>query len=315
MTQRILGPRYHPPARRLDPSNPHDKLLLAAEGAVAGPNETYATEFEVAVEKIERDETLSDKGKRGKLEALAQQYADHEHVREFNGRWIERAEREAARLQTELIKRPTPELEGLSVPEQTARLVGDELRKNRQVLAYQAASAEKQREIVRGALDKAATAPTARETLTMLLDNNLLDAKLEPRARIALMRGAQPETLRQYEELVGAHSYDGTIDPERPGALVLARLARDNYRRFLRERAGLTLTLDQLSEQYGVPAPQIDAKTIRLSRETASNAVIFRQAQAEAEAKGLEFVVESLEETFGGGGGEAGGNGTGGSDA
>jgi hypothetical protein len=61
-----------------------------------------------------------------------------------------------------------------------------------------------------------------------------------------------------------------------------------------------------LEQQHNVPAPEVDGKTIRLSRATASNAVIFRQAQAEAQSKGLTFKVESLEETFGGGGGEAG---------
>jgi hypothetical protein len=68
------------------------------------------------------------------------------------------------------------------MPEQTARLVGDELRKNRQVLAFH---------------------------------GGLLDAQIEPRVRLALMRDAQPETLRAYEELVDAHSFDGAIDPER----------------------------------------------------------------------------------------------------
>ena len=279
---------------------------------MTGLNETHPGEFEAAVEQIENDETLSDKGKRIKLEALAAEYADHKDVKEFSLKWIDRAEREAARFQSLLIKREAPDLTGLSVPEQTAKLVGDELRKNREALAYQAAPPEKQREIVRQALDKATTSPAARETLTMLLDSNLLDAQFEPRARLALIRGASPDTLRQYEELVGAHAFDGSIDPARPGALVLARLARDNYRRFLRERAGIPLTLDQLAQQHNVPPPQIDAKTIRLSRETASNAQIFRQAQAEAEAKGLEFVVDSIEETFASGGGEAGGNGTGG---
>jgi hypothetical protein len=157
---------------------------------VAGPNETYPTEYVTEVEKIEQDETLSDLGRRRKLEALANEYADRKDVREFSLKWIDRAEREAARLQSELIKHPTPNLESLSVPEQTAKLVGDKLREDRQVRAYQAAPPDKQREINRQALDKAATSPAARETLTMLLDNGLLDSQLESRPAGADARGS-----------------------------------------------------------------------------------------------------------------------------
>jgi hypothetical protein len=65
-----------------------------------------------------------------------------------------------------------------------------------------------------------------------------------------------------------------------------------------------------------VPAPVIDAESIRLSRAVASKGDIFRTAEARAKADGLRLEVESIEEAFGSGT-EAGtgNNGTGGESA
>lgn len=84
------------------------------------------------------------------------------------------------------------------------------------------------------------------------------------------------------------------------GALTKARFARDAYLRYVRERASVAPTLDQLAGRHGVPRPVVDGGRMVLSRAAASNAGIFRRANAKAEANGPAFEVESFEQAFGG---------------
>lgn len=210
---RYTGPRYRPPTRRLDPKNPHDKLLLDAEGPIKGFQETYVAEFDAKADAIKADEELSPIGKQRRLAKLVAEYESHPHVRDICDAWIASAEKEAQRL-TDLISQ-RPSREGLSVAEQ----VREEHRHHRAMLDFRQLNPEQRHKAVWAAIDKASTSEQAREFLYGVMDDGLLDDQTESRARQALRVGGNPEAVRALSELVG--------DPTSPGALTIAKYSRD----------------------------------------------------------------------------------------
>jgi hypothetical protein len=298
-----LGPRWEPTRRYGQEAL--DTLLKEATGVITGYQQTYLDEFERAVEAVEQNDELSAVGKQRALKKVVQQFENHRSAKVIGDAWIERAEREVARLEGVVSKRPA---RGETQSEQIAH----ELRQHRALEDFRKLAPEAQRAKVREAIDKAAGAVPARQMLWNLLDDNLLDAAMESRARAALSHGANPEAAKALAELVGVVDYTGKRDPS-TGALSVAKYSRDQFHSYLRERTGVDLSLDQLAEQHQVAKPIIDEHAIRLTRQAASNAVVFRQAQAEAQQRGLQLEVEPIREaTFNSGSGEDGSGGGGG---
>jgi hypothetical protein len=291
-----MGPKFILPQRTFDPQNEFDVLIKEAEGAINGYQTTYPDQFEEEVAAVENNEELSPLGKRRAFKRLVDKYENHlEGARLIADPWIGRAEAEAARLEGVLNKRPFVEPQGTQA-EQTAELIDRANRKHRSLLDFRQLGREQKHEVIWGALDKAPSSASARELLQNLSEDGLLSDGEEKRARMVIRRVANPDVVRAHEELVGGVDHTGEPDPERPGALTIAKMSRDNYRSYLRERTGVGLSLDQLAEQHAVTRPMIDERAIRLSRAAASNAEIFRAAQAEAEAKGLSLEVEPIQQ-------------------
>lgn len=152
----------------------------------------------------------------------------------------------------------------------------------------------------------------------MLRDENCLDPETVRRADLALRRGTHPDIAAKLEELDGGRLFNGEVDPANPGALRIAKLNRDHYQQYLDQHitevtgAEHVTALAELTEQYGLSPATVTGKTLTLSREAGSNAVIFRAAQAAAQERGLVLEIEPLAEApFGPNGarGQGGGNG------
>jgi hypothetical protein len=221
------------------------------------------------------------------LKRIVEKFENHPYKRDIADAWIARAEAEAARLEAEVNKRPSTE--GLSESERIAL----ELRRDRHLRDFRALPPETQRDKIREALDKSATSDKARDLLFGLMDDGLLDEQTESRARTALRAGANPAAARALDELLGHTDYRGERDAS-TGALTVAKFSRDQYLRYLRERTGVDLSLEQLAEQHQLPRPVVEGKVMRLTRAAVSNAQIFRQAQVEAESKGLTLEVDPI---------------------
>ena len=297
MARKIFGSPYRP-NRRLNRNDAHDVLLGDAEGVTVGLTQTYVSEFEQAVEAVEQNDELSEVGKQRALKKLVADFESHPDLKRIAMPWIAKAEKAAEQLDGVLNARPNRDR--LSVPEQ----IRAEHRHHRAMLDFRALTKEQRHNAVWAAIDKASTSEQARELLFGVIDDGLIDAQTEQRARAALRIGANREAARAHAELTG---------PE--GALTKAKFARDNYFQYLRERAGVDQSAAQLAERFGVPAPVVDKERVFLSRASASNAAVFRAAEAEAKQAGLAFEVETIEAAFGpsmeGGGGSNGNGGEG----
>ena len=293
MPRKYLGSPYQPPNRRLNPSDPLDKILLDAVGISTGYVRTYPDELDHAVAEVEGDEFTNEKGKQRDLRKIAANYENHKDAKALGEPWIRGTEKEIASLRTMLNRRP--QRDGLSVPEQ----IREEHRFNRLMLDFRQLPTDQRSAKAWEAINKCETSERARELVQGLIDDGLLNAPMEEAARKAVRQGAHPEAVRAHDELVDA--------------LERVKFVRQNYLHYVRERTGTGLSAAQLAEQHGVPLPVVEKDRIFLTRAAASNAAVLRAAQAEAQQANLPLEVETLEQAFGPSneGGDTGSNGNG----